>query len=296
MVNSINSSVSSWASSLFSKLDTSNKGYFEKSDLASALSKLDSSSSNSSASVDDVFTSLDSDGDGKVTQSELSSSLQNLANELNSQYDASRMAAAMGQMPPPPPPQGGKDEGFTKDELTSIAGSTSDSNLSNLMSTLASNFSAADTNGDGKVSAEEAMAYQESASSSTSATTTDSTASTGGVHGHHHGHHQDEGLTQDQMSSIASSTSDSNLANLMSTLASNFSAADTNGDGKVTREEAMAYQQSASTSTSATTTASTASTASSASSDAEIMKRIMDLVHAYGRSGSNTTTSFSQSA
>ena len=76
----------------------------------------------------------------------------------------------------------------------------------------------------------------------------------------------------------------------------NGSYADNNGDGKVTREEAMAYEQSASTSTSATTTASTASTASSASSDAEIMKRIMDLVHAYGRSGSNTTTSFSQSA
>lgn len=156
MISSISGSASQIASSIFSKLDTSNKGYIEQADLQSALSKINGN--DDSSDTDELFSSLDSDSDGKLTESELSSGISNLLNELNSQFNSSRV---QGGMPPPPPPQGEEeDEGYTQDELESIASSTDDSQLSSLMSTIAANFEAADTNQDGKVSAKEAMEYQ----------------------------------------------------------------------------------------------------------------------------------------
>ncbi len=150
------SSYSSAASYLFSKIDTSNKGYIEKDDLVSAFSSL---TSTSDTSASDVFSQFDSDSDGKVTESEFSSTLQQLAETLNSQYDQSRM---QGAMPPPPPPPA-DDAGFTEDELTSQLeeiGDT-DSARSSLISSIVENFDAADTDGDGKVSHTEAMSYAE---------------------------------------------------------------------------------------------------------------------------------------
>lgn len=176
MVSSISGSVSSWTSTLFSQLDTSNKGYISESDLSSAFSLLDSNASDASTSASKLFSSLDNNNNGKVTEDELASTLQALSDQLNSQYDASRMASAMGHgMPPPPPAEGNQDDaGLTEDELTSIASTTTDSKLASLMSNAASNFSAADTNGDGKVSGAEAMAYKESTEANSSSNTTTS--------------------------------------------------------------------------------------------------------------------------
>lgn len=169
------------ASNVFSKLDTKGQGYIEASDLQSALSQLDSASSTSTESDSAaLFKALDGDSDGKVTESEFSSSMQKLADALDSQAFGSRMAGAMP--PPPPRPSGGDDAGFTQDELSSQLeeiGST-DSARSELISTVVENFEAADANGDGKVSASEAMAYEqksESASSSDSATASTSSSS-----------------------------------------------------------------------------------------------------------------------
>ncbi len=162
------SNYSSAASYLFSKIDTSNKGYIEKEDLVSAFSSLTAASDTSAS---DVFSQLDSDSDGKVTESEFSSALE----ALNSQYDQSRM---QGAMPPPPPPPA-DDAGFTEDELTSQLeeiGDT-DSARSTLIGSILENFDAADTNGDGKVSHTEAMAYAESNDIATSASG-DKTAAT----------------------------------------------------------------------------------------------------------------------
>lgn len=165
------SSISSLASTLFARLDTKSQGYIEKTDLQSAFDKLATSSSASSA--DEVFSSLDSDQDGKITESELSSSLQKLADQIDSQLDGMRMSSAMGAMggsggmPPPPPAD---DEGFTQDELSSQLdeiGST-DSKRSSLISNIVANFDEADTDGNGKVSMQEAMAYDQANSSSTS--------------------------------------------------------------------------------------------------------------------------------
>jgi Ca2+-binding EF-hand superfamily protein len=156
MISATSNSLSQIARDLFSKLDTSNKGYIQQSDLASAFSSMNSSSD--SMDVSALFNQLDSDSDGKVTQDEMSSGLESLLGQLNNQYNDMRV---QNGMPPPPPPPENDDEGYTLDELTSIAQNTDDERLSSLMSALADNFDAADTNGDGKINAEEAHAYQD---------------------------------------------------------------------------------------------------------------------------------------
>lgn len=183
MIGSIGSSnaLSQWASTLFSKLDTKNQGYIEKSDLESAISGLPSSGTSGSASVDDVFSTLDTDGDGKVTESEMSTSLQNLLSELESQFNSARAGGpggpgGMGGMPPPPPPPEEGDEGYTQNELTAMAEEigSSDSKMSSLMSGIAANFDDADTDGNGKVNREEAMAFAQTLESTTSSSATSS--------------------------------------------------------------------------------------------------------------------------
>ncbi|WP_028452473.1 EF-hand domain-containing protein [Chitinilyticum aquatile] len=170
---------SQMASRLFGKLDSKNQGYIEKSDLASAFSQLDSTSGTDSDSVDALFSTLDGDGDGKVTESEMTTSMKKLAEELDSQFNSMRMQGGMAGaqgMPPPPPPQSGQgeDSGFSKDELMTAQleeiGST-DSKRSALISNVVSNFDEADADGDGKVTAQEAMAFdQKSSQSATSGT------------------------------------------------------------------------------------------------------------------------------
>jgi Ca2+-binding EF-hand superfamily protein len=161
---------------LFSKLDTKSQGYLEQSDFETALSGL----SDTSASAEELFSALDSDEDGKVTQDELSSRLQQLGEQLDSQFQQMRMAesgmGAMGGMPPPPPPQGGEDGGLSEDALTTMASEASDSNIASMFSALATNFDAADTDGNGLVSASEARAYGQSQETST---TSDSTGVAG---------------------------------------------------------------------------------------------------------------------
>lgn len=187
------------ASKLFSKLDTKGQGYIQKSDLESAFSQVYSSSSSATATnassaseassdASQLFSALDSDGNGQVTESEFSSGLQQLADALDSQAFSSRMQGA-GGMPPPPPHghgngdgEGQNDTGFTKDQLSSQLqeiGST-DSKRASLISDVVKNFDKADADGDGKVTRQEAMAYEQSQSSASavSSSTSDSTTST----------------------------------------------------------------------------------------------------------------------
>ncbi len=167
---------SQMASKLFSRLDSKGQGFIEQSDLQSAFSQVfgNASSSQANDASSQLFSALDGDSNGKVTESEFSTGMQKLAEALDSQAFSSRMGGA-GGMPPPPPPGGGQDDaGFTKDELQSQLdeiGST-DSKRSSLISSVVENFDKADTNGDGKVSATEAMAYEQSTQSSTSGNST----------------------------------------------------------------------------------------------------------------------------
>ncbi|MFA9440585.1 EF-hand domain-containing protein [Uliginosibacterium sp. sgz301328] len=157
-------SASDVAGEIFSKLDTSGQGYLDKASFTSALS---STAGSSSSDAEEVFNAIDEDGDGKVTQSELADTLQKLSDQL----DGARMNQAMsagGFAPPPPPPSDESDTGMTQDELTSFAEdvSSTDGDLSSMLSDVASNFDAADTNGDGKVTFDEAMTYQQTKASS----------------------------------------------------------------------------------------------------------------------------------
>lgn len=170
------SSVSSQiTNNIFSKLDTTNQGTIDATSLSKALS--DSSDNE----VSDLVSSIDTDGDNKISKSELTTGIENLFSQLQS---ASQQAGGAQGMPPPPPggaggpppPHGGEDEedtGLTQDQMQEMASSTDDSKLSELLNNVASNFEAADTNGDGKVTQQEAMAYQQSQSedSSNSAST-----------------------------------------------------------------------------------------------------------------------------
>lgn len=179
MIGSVGNSMQMF-SNLFSRLDTKNQGYLEKSDFASALSQI---SGEDSSSVDTLFSTLDGDSNGQVTESEFSSVLAQLQQSLDSQFGQMRLAGMGGQGPqgmngmPPPPPN---DEGFTQDELSSQLSELSDrsSPQATMISDIIYNFSAADSDGDGKVSFQEAMSFrqaQETASTSEKAATDQAT-------------------------------------------------------------------------------------------------------------------------
>lgn len=187
MVSSIGNSMqrpdpSQMANKLFSKLDTKNQGYIEKSDLQSAFNQISGSgNSGNTASVDEVFKQLDGNGDGKVTKDEMTDSLKKIADQLDSQFNGMRTSGKSG-MPPPPPPSSGKSDsgdGLTKDQLTSISKETgsTDSKLTNLIN----NFDKADTNKDGKVSIQESIAYDQTNQTSASASTDSSSAKNSGA-------------------------------------------------------------------------------------------------------------------
>jgi len=270
--NSRTSSSSSAIENLFSQLDTTGKGYLEKSDLSTAFSQISgttsSTSTSSTASVDEVFAKLDSDSDGKVTEDELSTGLDNLAAALDSQFNQLRMS---GGMPPPPPSD--SDSGFTQDELESQLAEidSSDTTRSDLLTKIVANFDEADTDSDGKVSFQEAMAYDESTTAT--ASTTSSTAT-------------DAGFTVDELTQQLRDigTSDSTRSGLLSSIVANFAAADSDSDGKVSNAEAMAYDES-------NTSSTASSTDSTTSSDLAIMKRIMELMNAYALTSSTDSNS-----
>jgi Ca2+-binding EF-hand superfamily protein len=138
MVSSVSGStggLSNWADSVFSKLDTKNQGYIDNTDLASALSATgESEGSGDTSAVDDMFGALDGDSDGKVTRSELTDAMTKLADQLNAQFDASRV-------------NGGTD------------------GTDGTSSTSADYVAAADTDGDGTVSEAEQAAYDKKVAS-----------------------------------------------------------------------------------------------------------------------------------
>ena len=162
------------AEELFSKLDTSGKGYIEKADLQTALQSV---STPSSASADDVFASLDGDSDGKVTQQEMSDSIRKLSDALDSQFQDMRMSGAMAGMGSGIQ-RGGDDAGLSQEDLTSQLASigNADSNRADMLSNLLDNFDQVDTDSNGKVSFDETRAYKQSGQSAAATTNASSEA------------------------------------------------------------------------------------------------------------------------
>jgi Ca2+-binding EF-hand superfamily protein len=183
------------ASEAFAKIDTTNQGYFDESGFETAINQaLTNAQSNKSYS---------SDRDGKVTQQEFTSALSQLRgrhhhqeagkasdgdNNMSGMGNMQGMGRmqGMGDMPPPPPGDAqnnsGSDQGFTVDELKAqlSAIGTSDAKRATLINDVVSNFSKADTDGNGKVNFQEAMALEKSlkfsSSSDTNASATVSSA------------------------------------------------------------------------------------------------------------------------
>jgi Ca2+-binding EF-hand superfamily protein len=258
-------SASEIAEDVFSTLDSSGKGYIEQADLASAMSSF--SSSDDMMSSDEMFSLLDADGDGKVTQQELTSSFEDMAAEM-------RVRSQGGSPPPPPPPE---DEGLTAEQLAEMAESTGDTEMAKLFAQLAENFDEADVNGDGKVTHDEAMNYQSEQSGS------EQTMAQGAMPPPPppNGSGDDSGFTQEELTEMAASE-DSPMAGLFSQLAENFDAADTNEDGTVSQQEAMAFQQSAE------------SSSTENSDNAQLMRVMAELMKTYANTDT-TTSLFSDS-
>jgi hypothetical protein len=165
--------ISKWADAVFSKLDTKNQGYIEKSDLASALSATGDTESSDTSALDDMFSAVDGDSDGKVSKSELTEAMTRLSDQLNAQFDASRV---QGGMPPGPPPSGSPPPGSSPDAGAADASATGGTPPQGGMqgaggprggggagateSTDSTDYvAAADTDGDGTVSDAEQAAY-----------------------------------------------------------------------------------------------------------------------------------------
>lgn len=164
------------AEELFSKLDTSGKGYIEQSDLQTALQSVPASGG---ASAEDVFASLDGDSDGKVTQQEMSDSIKKLSDALDNQFQNMRMSGAMAGMGMGSGIQrGGDDAGLSQEDLTSQLASigNANSNRADMLSSLLDNFDQVDTDSNGKVSFDETRAYKQSGQSAAATTNTSSEA------------------------------------------------------------------------------------------------------------------------
>jgi hypothetical protein len=127
----------------FKKLDTKQKGYIDAADLKAAAGD-DSVAESKSA---EVFKQLDSDGNGKVTKSELSAAVEKVGNQLDAQLDQSRVQNATGAA------KGGERAG-------GHGGGAPPAKSGSDTETATKYVAAADTNGDGTVSADEEAAYK----------------------------------------------------------------------------------------------------------------------------------------
>lgn len=110
---------------------------------------------------------------------------------------------------------------------------------------------------------------------------------------------EDEGFTLEELTAQLEEidSTDSARYNLVSSIVSNFDEADADGDGKVSMQEAMTYAQSTQSTTAAdssTTTVSAVGNQSATVADdttqAEVLRRIMQLMDAY-RTSDTTTAS-----
>lgn len=110
---------------------------------------------------------------------------------------------------------------------------------------------------------------------------------------------EDEGFSLEELTAQLEEidSTDSARYNLVSSIVSNFDEADADGDGKVSMQEAMTYAQSTQSTTAADSSITTVSavdnqsaTVADDTTQAEILRRIMQLMDAY-RTSDTTTAS-----
>jgi Ca2+-binding EF-hand superfamily protein len=100
----------------------------------------------------------------------------------------------------------------------------------------------------------------------------------------------DAGFTKEELTSQLEEigSSDSKRSSFISNVVNNFEAADADGDGKVSFTEAQAYNSSSDSAGDASTSANGTA---AANSEAQVMFKIMQLMHAYGSFNDNSSDS-----
>lgn len=247
------------AGSLFGKLDSQNKDYLEQSDFSSLLSGLQNDEAGTKS--EELFSSLDSDGDGQLTSSEFSDNFSNLL------YSAQGTMGSMGPRPAPP-----QDSGKSKDELTALLEELEqdDEKSTEGLQSVLDNFDSADTDGDGKVTMQEAMTYRESTEGSSDMKSMQGMPPP--PPGAMDSSTKESGITADELTALLEelSETDSEKAADIQSLIDNFDSADSDGDGKVTMQEAKSFRESQQTESS-----SLAGKVSSSSDQSESISKLL---------------------
>lgn len=190
--------------------------------------------------------------------------------------------------------QGYLEESDLEAAFSSIA--TDDSSLS-----VSELFSQLDSDGDGKVTESEMSSSLEQLSAQLDAGFNNmrTTGMEAGMPPPPMSQSEDEGFSLEELTAQLEEidSTDSARYNLVSSIVSNFDEADADGDGKVSMQEAMTYAQSTQSTTAAdssTTTVSAVDNQSATVADdttqAEVLRRIMQLMDAY-RTSDTTTAS-----
>jgi Ca2+-binding EF-hand superfamily protein len=132
------------------------------------LSSIDSSLASTWTSC--LFAKLDTQNQGYIDKAGLESAFSKISDSSNRTTSADDIFAQMDS---------NNDSKVTKDELTSQLKEigSSDSKRSALITKIINNFDKADTNGDGKVSFQEAVAYDQANQTDTSTATASSAVS-----------------------------------------------------------------------------------------------------------------------
>jgi len=177
-------------------------------------------------------------------------------------------------------------------KISSTSSSTSTSSSSSSSASASDVFAKLDSNGDGKVTKDEMTSGMKKLADELDSQFNQMrmSSSNGAPPPPPPQESQDDaGFSKDELSSQINQigSTDSKRTDLMTKIVNNFDKADTNSDGKVSMKEAMAYDQSTSSS-SDTSSSTTSSSSRTTSSDLAIMKRIMDLMQSYA---SNDTSS-----
>jgi Ca2+-binding EF-hand superfamily protein len=89
------------ASDLFAKIDTKDQGYIDKTELQTAFDQISGDGKGSASDVDNFLSQVDTDKDGKISKQELTDGFQKVSDQLNAQFDASRVGPPPGGAQPP---------------------------------------------------------------------------------------------------------------------------------------------------------------------------------------------------
>ncbi|MES2026971.1 MAG: EF-hand domain-containing protein [Pseudomonadota bacterium] len=263
------------ANDLFAKVDTKNQGYIDKAALQSALEQVSADGSSTSTDVDQFLSKIDADSDGKITKQELTDGVKQLADQLDAQFDSSRVARAGAGEPPPAPPSiddifsslDTKNQGYLDKESLQAAFDKNSTDTEANTAKVEEIFKALDTDGDNKITKEELAAGIDqlggpdgaaSAASGSGATEQAKGARPAGGGG----------------GSAESSTTKT------------YEAADTNQDGTVSLQELVAYQLSEASK------AASSETDKKTSMDA-VMKIMTQLAQTYGKFDQDIANSIS---